>query len=137
MIRSQELLKIGVLSADPKQTNKFRWREASHCWNENGFLYETYYHLTEKKNPQSNGFIWKDDLLWNFARDHKVELFVARQAMSGLLDAKGELRKRAPRRIVATGHHSHVVCRDSSMDDVARPHWNPSLYSIGWSYPDK
>lgn len=88
----QELLSIDLQSLG--QANKDRWRQASYCWNEKVFLYESYYYLTEKRDPQTNEFIWNNDLLWKFARDHKVELFVARQATPGLLNSKGDLRKR-------------------------------------------
>lgn len=95
----QELLDIGLQSIG--QANKDRWRQAPYCWNEKGFLYEPYFYLTEKRDPHTNEFIWNNEMLWKFARDHKVDLFTTRQTMPGLLTAKGTLRKRAPRQTVA------------------------------------
>ena len=62
----QELLDIGLRSADPKETNKARWREGPYCWNEKGFLYDEYYYLTEKKDPSTSEYTWDDELLWKF-----------------------------------------------------------------------
>ena len=93
----QELLEIRLKSADLKEINKTRWREASYIWNEKGFLYDEYYYLTEKKDHGTNEYVWNDELLWKFARDHKIDLFVTRQTVPGLLNAQGSLRKRAPR----------------------------------------
>lgn len=39
----QEILEIGLRSANPDQTNKDRWRQAPYVWNEKDFLYEPYY----------------------------------------------------------------------------------------------
>lgn len=99
-------------SANAKETNKARWREAPYCWIEKGFLYDEYYYLTEKRDPHTNEFIWDDNLLWKFARDHKVEFFVARQAVPGLLNAQGALRKRASRQTVAQRSYDGRYIKD-------------------------
>ncbi len=56
------------------------------------------------KEDAAGEYIWGDDLLRKFARYHKsnkVDLFLTRQAVPGLPDAKSELRKRAPRQTEA------------------------------------
>ncbi len=65
-----------------------------------GFLIRQYYYLVNKKDAAGE-YIWGDDLLRKFARDHKVDLLLRRQAVPGLLNAKGELRKCAPRQTEA------------------------------------
>lgn len=94
-----ELLKIGLDSVD--ETNRERWRKAPYCWNEKGFFYEEYHYLTEKRDLITNEYVWDDHLIWKFARDHKIETITSRQAAPGLLNAKGQIRKRAPRSTIA------------------------------------
>lgn len=94
-----ELLQIGLQSKGRK--NKDRWREAPYCWNAKGFLYDEYNYLTEQKDPKTGDHVWDNDLLWKFARDHKVETFATRQVIPGLITAKGKMRKRKPRQTIA------------------------------------
>ena len=129
----QELLAIGLHSIG--QANKDRWRQAPYCWSEKGFLYEPYYYLTEKRDPHTNDFIWDNDLLWKFARDHKVELFAARQAMPGLLNAKGALRKRAPRQTTAQrGHDGRCINDVPEMRKLTEATRSQVMYRNGTVY---
>ena len=84
-----ELLQIGLDSIT--QENKERWRVAPYCWNAKGFLYDKYYYLVDKKEASTQKYVWDGQLLWKFARDHKVNVFTSRQVAPGLLNAKGEL----------------------------------------------
>ena len=56
----EELLEAGIESANPKATNRDRWREAPYCWNEKGFLYEEHHHLGEERDPTTIEYIWDD-----------------------------------------------------------------------------
>lgn len=67
----EELLEAGIESANPKVTNRDRWREAPCCWNEKGFLYEEYHHLREERDPTTIEYIWDEIIPWRFVRDHK------------------------------------------------------------------
>lgn len=89
-----ELLQIGLRSTT--ESNKTRWREAPYVWNARGYVYEEYFYLIEKKDS-SGDYVWDDNLLWKFARDHKMNVYPTRQPLPGLLNARGELRRRAPR----------------------------------------
>ena len=87
--------------ASVNETNKERWGQALYCWNAKDSLYEEYYYLAVKKDPTTNNYIWNDHLIWKFARDHKVETITSRQSTPGFLNAKVQLRKRAPRATIA------------------------------------
>ena len=77
-----------------------RWKKAPYCWNAKGSLYDKYYYLVGKTDDAGE-YIWRNDLLWKFASDHKVDLMVTRQTVPGLLNAEGKLRKWAPRQTEA------------------------------------
>ena len=52
---NEDSLKIGL--ASQHEEKKERWRKAPYCWNARGFLYESYYYLTEKRDVTTNEYV--------------------------------------------------------------------------------
>ncbi|CAD6582450.1 MAG: hypothetical protein ASARMPRED_000968 [Alectoria sarmentosa] len=111
----EELLEAGIESANPKATNRDRWREAPYCWNEKGFLYEEHHHLGEERDPTTIEYIWDDYPVEIWALRHRAKKLDETQSFNDRIAALKDddmVRTR-------TAHHDYSL----ELTDVLMADW--------------